>query len=310
MADQEIRSQTEKSRLDFIVDHRWSLVAIIAILTVILSTFIPSVEKDPTLKSVLVTTSPSYNEYQEFRNHFDDDEYVIITIKFNSPVGESGNLAAINKITNHISKMDHIADLVSLTNLRMYQKRGDQLSNQPVITDHDGLFRLLESEQLEKIRKALPITDLLVSKDYKTAGILVRIDERWKFDHEVNKKVLSEIRQIVVENVPENSTFRIVGQAEIRQAILRYTLKTALIFGILCTLICIAVTGYVFRSLTVTAATIGILGLCVLWVLGIMAVLKIPLNATTSLSFGLVLITTLEMVIHMVTRYNRSKSVV
>jgi len=178
MADQEIRSQTEKSRLDFIVDHRWSLVAIIAILTVILSTFIPSVEKDPTLKSVLVTTSPSYNEYQEFRNHFDDDEYVIITIKFNSPVGESGNLAAINKITNHISKMDHIADLVSLTNLRMYQKRGDQLSNQPVITDHDGLFRLLESEQLEKIRKALPITDLLVSKDYKTAGILVRIDER------------------------------------------------------------------------------------------------------------------------------------
>ena len=305
MADQEIRSQTEKSRLDFIVDHRWSLVAIIAILTVILSTFIPSVEKDPTLKSVLVTTSPSYNEYQEFRNHFDDDEYVIITIKFNSPVGESGNLAAINKITNHISKMDHIADLVSLTNLRMYQKRGDQLSNQPVITDHDGLFRLLESEQLEKIRKALPITDLLVSKDYKTAGILVRIDERWKFDHEVNKKVLSEIRQIVVENVPENSTFRIVGQAEIRQAILRYTLKTALIFGILCTLICIAVTGYVFRSLTVTAATIGILGLCVLWVLGIMAVLKIPLNATTSLSFGLVLITTLEMVIHMVTRYNQ-----
>ena len=36
-----------------------------------------------------------------------------------------------------------------------------------------------------------------------------------------------------------------------------------------------------------------------------MAVLGIPLNATTSLSFGLILITTLEMVIHMVTRYNQ-----
>jgi predicted RND superfamily exporter protein len=36
-----------------------------------------------------------------------------------------------------------------------------------------------------------------------------------------------------------------------------------------------------------------------------MAVLEIPLNATTSLSFGLILITTLEMVIHMVTRYNQ-----
>ena len=158
---------------------------------------------------------------------------------------------------------------------------------------------------MEKIRKALPIVDLLISQDYKTVGVLVRIDERWKFDHEVNKNVLSEIQRIVKESVPKGSTFRIVGQAELRQAILRYTLKTALIFGILCTLICIAVTGYVFRSLTVTTVTIGILGLCVLWVLGIMAVLKIPLNATTSLSFGLILITTLEMVIHMVTRYNQ-----
>ena len=188
MADLEIRSQTEKSKLDFIVDYRWSLVAIIAILTLILSIFIPSVEKDPTLKSVLVTTSPSFKEYQEFRNYFDDDEYVVIAVKLESPAGESGNLAAISKITNHIAKMDHIADVLSLTNLRMYQKRGDQLSNQPVVTDQDGVFRLLETQQLEKIRKALPIIDLLISKDYTTVGVLVRIDERWKFDHEVNKK--------------------------------------------------------------------------------------------------------------------------
>ncbi|MFH0960989.1 MAG: MMPL family transporter [Pseudomonadota bacterium] len=310
MTNQENQGQTEKSKLDFIVDHRWILVSVIAILTVILSVFIPNVEKDPTLKSVLVTTSPSFMEYQEFRNYFDDDEYVVIAVKLNSPVGESGNLAAISKITNHIAKMDHIADVLSLTNLRMYQKRGEQLSNQPAVTDQDGVFRLLEAQQLEKIRKALPILDLLVSPDYKTAGVLVRIDERWKFDHEINKKVLSEVSRVVTENVPAGATFRIVGQAELRQAILRYTLKTALIFGILCTLICIAVTGYVFRSLTVTTVTMGILGLCVLWVLGIMAVLEIPLNATTSLSFGLILITTLEMVIHMVTRYNQFRETI
>lgn len=310
MTSQSMQAQTPKSRLDFIVDYRWSLVIVIAILTAILSTFIPSVEKDPTLKSVLVTTSASFQDYEEFRKYFDDDEYMVITIKFNNSVREPENLVAISKISDHVSKMDHISDTLSLTNLRIYQKRGEQLSNQPVVNNHDGVLKLMESEGLEKIRKALPISDLLVSKDYRTAGILVKIDENWKFDHEVNKKILSEINRVVSGSVPYGATFRMVGQAELRQAILRYTLKTALIFGILCTIICIVVTGYIFRSPTVTIVTIAILGLCVLWVLGIMAVLKIPLNATTSLSFGLILITTLEMVIHMVTRYNQFHEVI
>lgn len=305
MEDQKILSQTEKSSLDFLVDYRWALVSIIAILTVVLSIFIPSVESDPSLKSVLVTTSPSFYEYQKFRDFFDDDEYVVIAIRQPLEARDPKALEAINKITDKLSKLDRITEALSLTNLRVYQKLDDKLSNQPLIKNENGQLIFPERSQFEKIKKALPIVDLLLSQDQKTIGILVRIDERWKFDHKANQDILAKIKDIVKSNLSPGSDYRIVGQAELRQAILKYTLKTALIFGILCTLICLIVTGYVFRNITVTAVTIAILGLCVLWVLGFMAVLRIPLNATTSLSFGLILITTLEIVIHMVIRYNQ-----
>jgi predicted RND superfamily exporter protein len=305
MADQKIGNQAEKSRLDFLVDYRWVLVSIVAFLTLVLAIFIPRIETDPTLKSVLVTTSPSFHEYERFRNFFDDDEYVVIAITH--PLGGDNPkaLATLKQITDKISHLNRITEALSLTNLRVYQKLNDKLSNQPLIRNENGELIFPELSLFEKVKKALPIVDLFLSQDQKTTGILVRIDERWKFDHKVNQEILSKIKDIVKSNLPAGSDYRIVGQAELRQAILKYTLKTALIFGILCTLICLGVTGYVFRNITVTTVTMAILGLCVLWVLGIMAVLKIPLNATTSLSFGLILITTLEMVIHMVTRYNQ-----
>jgi uncharacterized protein len=305
MADHGMVASAAKNRVDFLVNYRWVLVGIVATLSIVLSILIPNIKVDPTLKSVLVTSSPSFNEYQKFRDFFDDDEYVVIAIKPTIPIDDPKMLASVNMITNKLAQVDRIVEALSLTNLCVYQKRGEKISNQLLVVNENDELIFPDKTVFEKVRKALPIVDLLISKDQKTIGILVRIHEDWKFDHNANKEILSKINDIVESNVPQDSDYRIVGQAELRQAILKYTLKTALIFGILCTLICLTVTGYVFRNVTVTAVTMGILGLCVLWVLGIMAVLRIPLNATTSLSFGLILITTLEMVIHMVTRYNQ-----
>jgi len=76
------------------------------------------------------------------------------------------------------------------------------------------------------------------------------------------------------------------------------------VFGVLSMLIGAIVSVYVFKSLKVTLVTNFILGICVLWVLGLMVAMNIPLNSTTALAFGFVPITTIEIVIHMVVRYH------
>lgn len=305
MKKHEIRSKSTKSRLDFLVDYRWVLAAIVAALTLLLTLHVPNIKIDPSIKSVLVTSTPSFYEYQSFREFFDDDEYVVIAIKPKNPVLDSNQLLSLERITQRLAKIDGIVEVLSLTNLRVLQKRGEVLANQTLMDRQNDQLSFPTEETLQKISKALPIFDLLLSPDRKSIGILFRINEELKFDHASNTNILAQVREIVKSEIPADTDFRVVGQAQLRQAILKYTLKTALIFGVLCTLICLTVTGYVFRNVTVTAVTIGILGLCVLWVLGLMALLDVPLNPTTSLSFGLILITTLEMVIHLVTRYNQ-----
>jgi len=295
---------------DVFVDYRWLLIGLVAAMTLILSLFIPRLQMEPSLKSLLVTTSDAYFEYEKFLSVFGDEDYIIVAIKNQKGAEDPSVLAALQSITKQISEFDKVSETISLANLKVFQKKGDQFGSFQIIDTQDGTPRLPEKTELDNIRKALPMADLLVSPDLKTVGILVRIDDKYKFDVPIIRDLLERIETSVKKSAVDGSESRVIGAAVLRQAILGYSIQTALIFGILCTIICTCVTLYVFKSVKVTIVTMLILGLCVLWELGLMSMLRIPLNASTSISFGLILITSLEIVIHMVARFNQFRSLV
>ncbi len=149
------------------------------------------------------------------------------------------------------------------------------------------------------------MTDYFLSPDLKTAGILIRIKEQFKYNPEAIKPLLSDLDNIIKRTVPPGSEYRVVGAPIIRKAVVRYSIDTGIIFGILCLAIGTVVSAYIFRNIRLTAVTNIILIVCVIWILGLMALLGIPLNSTTALSFGFIPITTLELVIHMAVRYHQ-----
>ena len=301
----DLAKPNKKTPADFLIDHRVFLIGVVVVITVILSLYVPRFQADPSLKSMLVTTSSAYFEYEKFLKIFSDDEIIIVAVKNEKGAGDPRVLAALKSITNELQKLDRIVEVISLTNLKIFQKKGDQFGNFPTVRSDNGVLQLPDTPDLEKMRKALPEMDLLVSPDLKTVGVLIRIHDRWKFDAEAIEQLVAAVEAVVKSNMISGSESRIIGNAVLRQAILNYSIRTAIIFGILCTLICSVVTVYIFKSIKVTVVTMLILGLCVLWVLGIMALMRIPLNAATGLSFGLILITSLEIVIHMVARFNQ-----
>ncbi len=100
----------------------------------------------------------------------------------------------------------------------------------------------------------------LISPDMQSVGLLVRVDDQWKFDPDAIRQVLEDITRVVHSNLIEGSDARIVGPAILREALSKYSFQTAFVFGILCSLICMAVTVYVFRSVRLTAVGLLILG--------------------------------------------------
>ena len=105
----------------------------------------------------------------------------------------------------------------------------------------------------------------LISPNMQTVGLLVRVDDQLKFDPDTIRRVLADITHVVDRNIIKGSDARIVGPAILRGAISKYSFQTAFVFGILCSLICMAVTVYVFKSARVTAVGLLILGTCILW---------------------------------------------
>jgi uncharacterized protein len=295
---------SQKNPLDLIVDYRRFLVVTIAVITIILAWHVPSLEIDSTLKSTIDTGSRQYAEYERFVASFGHEEFMLFALK--NPLGAENPrvLTGLVRITEGMSRIDKVVEVVSLANLRMFQKRNGLLGNFPVLQKNNGELSLPDRTGLEDMKKALPLMDLLVSSDLKTLGILVRMDDRWRMDLSACQAVIAEAETIVTANMAPGTDFRVIGPPLIRQAIVRYNVQTGIIFGILCMLIGTVVSAYVFKSVRVTAITNFILVLCILWIVGLMAVLRIPVNSTTVLSLGFIPIATVEIVIHMVVRYH------
>ena len=256
---------SNKNWLDILVDYRVVLTIVVAVVSVALAVFLSGLATDPTLKSGVDTSSASYLQHQKFIDIFGNDEFILVAAKTERGVGDPHFLKALDTITRNVTDLDNIAEVVSLTNLRIFQNKGKLFGNYPVVRTASEDLSLPETEQLENMKKALPIMDLLISPDLKTAGVLIRIQDECRFDPREIKRLDTAIEAILTKNLPQGTEHRVVGAALLRQAIVRYNIQTGIIFGLLCMLIGTVVSIYVFKSFRVTAITNVILGACVLW---------------------------------------------
>lgn len=291
--------------VDRIIEYRRLLVLMIVLVSLAMIPSILGLKLDRTLKSAYVTSSEAYGVYKEFLEVFGNDEFVLIMIQHENGVGSPSFLKALAKIDSDLEEFPEISQVVSIANLKVFRERKGIFGNYPLVDRKSGQVRLPDTQSLETVRKALPVTDFLLSTDLKSAGIILRLGDDWRFHPEMGD-LLARIQRVVRTYAPKGSDIRMVGAPVLREAVQQLTVRTAVIFGILCALIISLVSLYIFKSLRVAAIATVVVGVSVYWVMGVMAILGIPLNSTTSLSFGLVLVVSVATVIHIVSHYYAS----
>jgi predicted RND superfamily exporter protein len=287
---------------DSLVRYRWIFVSLVVLISIAIVPKVREMSLDRTLKSAYVTHSPAYYVYKYFIEVFGNDEFVLVVIKNKKKARDPAVLRALNQITKEIESFPEISKVISLTNLKMLRMGKQGLGSEPVVRKEGQDLRLPDDRQLQRMKTALPMSGFLISPDMKTIGIMIQINDRWKFDPkmaDIQKKIATAVR----DNLPEGSEFRMLGAPVIREAVQEITLRTAIIFGVLCTIIIALVSLYIFKSFRVAGIALAVVGLAVHWIVGLMSLLGIQLNSTTSLSFGLVLVVSVATVVHIVTHY-------
>jgi predicted RND superfamily exporter protein len=291
------------SFVDRLVDQQRTTILVVLLVTAFLGSFIPHMEMDPTLKAFYVSDCPEYRLYQRFLKYFGNDEFILIAIKNEHIVLEPPVIKSLFKITRKLGELKKVSEVLSLTNIKVFEQREGLFSTYSLIDADKGELGVSQRKQLASYREALPLMKLLVSPDFKTLGVVVKIDKRWRFDPEI-RPLLDSVSEVVSHNIPNGSEYRIVGSPVIREAFLRYNKRTAVIFGILGFVIATFAAVYIFKSLRLQVIVGLVVGLCVLWVVGLMSMLGIRINTATSLTFGIIPIFGAATIIHVVTHFN------
>ncbi|MGC9028918.1 MAG: efflux RND transporter permease subunit [Desulfomonilaceae bacterium] len=296
------QSPARKYHTAKLVDHRRILVFAAAAISVALIPLALRVELDRTLKSAYVTSSDAYKVYRDFVKVFGDDEFIIVAIKTQAGASDPEVLNSLSVITDELKELDEIATVLSLSNLKFFQERKGIFSNYPVLLKAPDGLKLPPEGVFEQVHKALPLMDYLISPDKKTLGILIKLKPGWRFHPELGT-LQDKIKEIVANHLPRNAQFSMTGASVIREEVQKLTVRTAVLYGVLCTIVIGGVCWYIFKSVRLALIILVVIGVAVEWVLGLMAAANIPLNSTTSLSFGLIVVVSVSNVIHIITHY-------
>ena len=132
---------SQKNPLDLIVDYRRFLVVTIAAITLFLAWHVPQLQTDPTLRSGIDTESPEYAEYERFVASFGHEEFMLFALKNTLGANDPRVLSSLKRITHDFGRVDKVAEVLSLANLRMFQKRDGLLGNFPGFADEQQTNR-------------------------------------------------------------------------------------------------------------------------------------------------------------------------
>lgn len=303
-----MKNSLQDKIINVLIDYRRLTVFCVAAVSTLLCLYIPGMKTDPTLKSGIDTSSAVYRTYERFLDSFGAEEFILVAVKGPARIDDPEMLKRLASMTEDLEKIDKIVQVVSLANLKVFQEREGIFGSYPLVERHNGNATLVGSATLESLRRSMPAFDLLLAPDLKTWGVLLRMDDRWKFDIPAIKSVVQQIDGIAARDLPPGSQLRVVGSAIIRMAIDKYNVRTAALFGVLCLLIATGVSFYIFKSFRVSVITLVVMIVCVSWILAFMSIAAIPLTSTTGLSFGLVLIVSVATVIRIVTHFNERYS--
>lgn len=293
-----------RRRTDIIIDRRTYLILCVVLATGVLAWFAPHLQPDPTMKSGVSTESPEYVQYQRFLDTFGNEEFILIAVKSGIDAHDPRVLNGVSTLTSGVERLEQVEEVISLSSLALFQNRDGKFGSFPLIQRRHGELSLPPRQEIHELREFIPILDLLISRDLTTVGFIVKISQESKLNPPLIEGLLRKMESLVEESFPQRLDYRIVGAPVIVQGIHRYNIQTALTFGILCSIICTLVSFYIFKSLKVTGITLVVVGISVVWVTGFMALTGIPLNSTTGLSFGMILVVSVAAVVHIVTHYN------
>ena len=280
-----------------LLDHPRLTLFTLALVTVIFGSFLKDLRLEFSIEQLFTQDDPRVERFLQFRDEFSGvDNILFLIYESNDPFSKE-NLDKNRQLIESLETIDGVESVTSLTNLELFTEGGDYLL-QPVYEripyDADSLLMAKKT-----IMQSELVRNYIISADGKMASIMIEIDRDYN-DYDGRKRILSEIDQfqMIVDWKWHQAGLPVIRTRYVQYMIqdnIRFLFPVALVISILLALL--------FRSFAGVLLPLIVIGLTIIWTVGLMAKMGIDINIISYMIPTLLMIISVSDSVHFMVKY-------
>ena len=289
----------------FILKNRTLLVVILVVLTA----FMAYKGKDVTLSyenaSMLPEKDSARIEYLEFKKLFGEDGNVIVIGAINPEIFRLDQFNEWTELGNKLRKIDGVQEVVNIARaINLVKNEATHQFNIKPVVEHKPTTQA-EVDSLKNLILSLKFYEGMLYNPKTQASLMTISLEKRKLDDVSRIALVDHIVKTV-------ETYRIQNKVEIHYSGMPY-IRTVTMQKIkhelfLFILISIAVAAFImflfFRSVRVVLASLLMVGISIVWVMGTVALLNYKITILTGVIPSLIVIIVIENCIYILNKYH------
>ena len=286
----------------WIVDHPFLAGGLLVLLTLLFALPISRIEFDTSAEGLMVEKDPARQYYEQIKTRFGSDALTVILVKtenvFTTPV-----LHVIRRLSDRLDAVEGVTRVESLTTVKNIKGEGASLSVEPLV----GPTIPAAPSDLERIRRDALANRVfvgnIVSRDGAAAAIVVYTDAK-PGDTQFNQRFSDDVEAMLAPESRPGLTLYQIGTPLTKVVFGEYTRRDLVGLIPISLVALLAILFLAFRSLQGVVIPIVTGLLSIVWALGSMALLGIPINVITAIIPSLLITIGFAEDVHMLTEYH------
>ncbi len=291
-----------KRVLLWVVDYPVTTVLVVLAATVWFGLQLPRLRIDESVEGMMVKRDPARAFHELAKERFGNDDLTVVVVKA-SDVFTTDALRLVRRLSEALKRIDGVSRVESLTTVKNIKGEADQLDTEPLV----GGTVPTAPEDLARVRRdALGnrvFVGNIVAADARATAITVYTDPK-PGDTGFNKRFVQAVEALLQREAMPGVVLYQVGSPFTKVEYTRYVaadLRTVIPIG---TALLFLTLLLAFRTPQGVVIPLVTAGLSVVWGMGLMAALGIPLTILTAIVPSLVIGIGFTEDVHMITEYH------
>jgi predicted RND superfamily exporter protein len=289
----------------FILRNRPAILTVIGLITVFMGFKASRVQLSYEMMRMLPEKDTTYQSYVHFKQRFGEDGNVMVVGVTNPAIFKLDEFNAWYDLGNNIKKLEGIEEVVNLTRALDFGK--DTLNHQftfgPLVKK-----RPTSQVQVDSIKDrflSMPFYQGLLYNDKTHACLLAITLDRKKLNDKSRIALVGEIKGLVEQySHDRNLKVHYSGLPYIRTVTTKMVKDELMLFIILSMVVAALIMFIFFRSVKVVLTSLLVVGISIIWVLGLTSILGYKITILTGVIPSLIVIIAIENCIYILNKYH------